>query len=67
VIGVAPPDHIIESGPGWAPVLGRIGGAGARRWLATTWGRNRAFTTAITTAALAVLALLTSAGAFGGR
>jgi NADH:ubiquinone oxidoreductase subunit 2 (subunit N) len=67
VIGVAPPDQILESGAGWAPVLERIGGTGMRRWLATTWGRNRAFTTAIVSAALAVLALLTAAGVFGGR
>ena len=67
VIGVAPPDHIIESGAGWAPVLERMGGTGTRRWLATTWGRNRAFTTAIVAATLAVLALVTSAGVFGGR
>jgi len=38
-----------------------------RRWLATNWAHNRAFTTAIVAAALAVLAILTSAGLFEGR
>ena len=66
-IGVAPPDQVIESGVGWAPRFDRPGGNGARRWLVTTWGRNRAFTTAIVTAGLAALALVTAAGVFGGR
>jgi formate hydrogenlyase subunit 3/multisubunit Na+/H+ antiporter MnhD subunit len=67
VIGVAPPDQIIEASAGWGPTVVRIRGVGARRWLATSWDRNRAFTTAVIAAALAVLSVLTSAGVFGGH
>jgi hydrogenase-4 component F len=67
VIGVAPPDHIIEAADGWRPRIEPIGGAGLRRWLTWTWDRNRPFTTAVVAALLAVLALLTAAGVLGGR
>lgn len=67
VIGVAPPDQILEAGSGWGPQFQPMGGTGVRRWLATNWAHNRAFTTAIVAAALAVLAILTSAGLFEGR
>jgi len=67
VIGVAPPDHIIETPSGWGPRFVRMSGTGFRRWLALNWDRNRPFTTAVLAAALAALALVTSAGVFGGR
>ena len=67
VIGVAPPDHIIVSSPHWAPRFGGPRHAGIRSWVVTTWTANRAFTTAVMAAALAVLALATSAGLFAAR
>jgi formate hydrogenlyase subunit 3/multisubunit Na+/H+ antiporter MnhD subunit len=66
-IGVAPPDHIIETSSGWAPRFVGMGGTGVRRWLAMNWDRNRPFTTAVVAAALAGLALVTSAGVLGGH
>jgi len=67
VIGVAPPDHILETPVGWYPRFERPAAMGPRRWLLRTWDRNRGFTTAIVAAGLAVLALLTSAGVFGSH
>lgn len=65
VIGVAPPDHVLEPVDAWRPRLGQIGGVGLGRWLAGAWDANRSFTTTIVAAALALLALITAAGIFG--
>jgi hydrogenase-4 component F len=65
VIGVAPPDHVLEHPDAWRPRVGAIAGVGLRTWVARAWDANRSFTTTIVTALLAVIALAASAGLFG--
>ena len=65
VIGVAPPDHVLEHPEAWRPHLGSMGGVGARAWLTTAWDGNRSFTTTVVAAALALVALAAAAGLFG--
>ena len=65
VIGVAPPDHVLEHPDAWRPRLGSIRGTGVRAWLSTAWDANRSFTTTVVAAALALVALAAAAGLFG--
>ena len=66
MIGLAPPDRVGEPVMPWRPRVARPDKTGLRHWLRRTWDGNRAFTTASLAALLAVLALTTAAGAFGG-
>jgi NADH:ubiquinone oxidoreductase subunit 2 (subunit N) len=65
-IGFARPDR--SGGPlgAWRPVVERLDVTALRPWLRTTWNANRAFTSASVALLLALLAMGTSAGAFGG-
>lgn len=64
-IGLSRPDRVLEPVDAWRPRVVAADLTGLRRWLATTWDLNRAFSTATIAALLGVLALATSAGAFG--
>jgi NADH:ubiquinone oxidoreductase subunit 2 (subunit N) len=66
VIGLWSPDRVLEPVNAWRPKLTPPDLTGLRRWLRTTWLANRAFTTVGVAVLLGVLALATSAGAFGG-
>ncbi len=66
VIGLAPPDRVGGPVMPWRPHVARPDLGALRHWLRGTWDGNRAFTTASLAAFLAVLALATAAGAFGG-
>jgi hypothetical protein len=65
VIGLSRPDRVLEPVDAWRPYLVAPDLTGMGRWFATTWDLNRAFSTAAIAALLGVLALATSAGAFG--
>ena len=66
VIGLSRPDRILEPDDAWRPVIKRVDLTALRPWLATMWTSNRSFTTAAIAFALAVVALATASGAFGG-
>ena len=66
VIGLGRPDRVVEPRSAWRPHLSRPDVTAVRPWLGRTWDTNRAFTTATVAILLGVLALATSAGAFGG-
>jgi formate hydrogenlyase subunit 3/multisubunit Na+/H+ antiporter MnhD subunit len=66
VIGLSTPDRVGEPVMPWRPRVARPDLTAIRHWLRGTWDGNRAFTTAALAAMLAVLALATAAGAFGG-
>ena len=66
VIGLSRPDRILESDDAWRPVIKRVDLTSLRPWLATMWTSNRSFSTAAIAFALAVVALATASGAFGG-
>jgi NADH:ubiquinone oxidoreductase subunit 2 (subunit N) len=65
-IGLAPADHVLEPIEAWRPRMAPYDRRAKRRWLRTTWDANRAFSTASVALLLGLLALATSAGAFGG-
>jgi NADH-quinone oxidoreductase subunit N len=65
-IGLAEPDRVVEPVDAWRPRVAPPDLTALRRWMRTTWDGNRAFTTASVALLLGVLALATSAGAFGG-
>jgi hypothetical protein len=66
VIGLSRPDRIGEPLMAWQPRVARPDPSAIRHWVRRTWDGNRAFTTASLALLLAVLALATAAGAFGG-
>lgn len=66
VIGLARPDRVVEPVNAWRPVVEPLDITAVRPWLRTTWNANRAFSTASVAALLGLLAIATSAGAFGG-
>ena len=65
-IGLSRPDRLVQPLDTWYPRITPPDLTGVRAWLRTTWDVNRAFSTAMVAALLGVLALATSAGAFGG-
>jgi hypothetical protein len=65
-IGFARPDRATGPLAAWRPVVTELDLTAVRPWLRTTWDVNRAFTSALIALLLALLALGTSAGAFGG-
>ena len=66
VIGLSRPDRVLDPVNAWRPHLTLPDLTGLGRWLRTTWVANRAFTTGCVAVLLGLLALATSAGAFGG-
>ena len=66
VIGLLRPDRVIEPGATWRPTIRALDLTAIGPWLHATWAANRAFTTAVVAAGLGLLAVATSAGAFGG-
>ncbi len=66
VIGLLPPDRLVEPVDAWRPVVTRLDLTAMRPWLTTTWDANRAFSTGAIAFVLAILALATAGGAFGG-
>lgn len=67
-IGLGRPDRVVDPVGTWMPRLAvpDRGASGLRAWVAGGWEVNRAFTTATVAVLLALLALATSAGGFGG-
>ena len=65
-IGLARPDRVLEPVNAWRPRVTPPDLTAMRGWLRRTWDANRAFGTATIAVLLAVLAVATSAGAFGG-
>ena len=66
VIGLLPPDRLVEPVDAWRPVVKRLDLTAVRPWLTATWDANRAFSTGAIAFVLAILALATAGGAFGG-
>jgi NADH-quinone oxidoreductase subunit N len=66
VIGLSRPDRVLDPVNAWRPQLTLPDLTGLGRWLRMTWISNRAFTTGSVAILLGLLALATSAGAFGG-
>jgi hydrogenase-4 component F len=64
-VGLAPADRVVEPIDAWRPRLTPFDTTASRRWLRTTWDTNRAFSTASIALLLGLLAVATSAGAFG--
>ncbi len=65
-VGLGRPDGPLEPEIGWRPRVGRLDLTALGGWWGTTWDTNRAFTGAMVATLLGLLALATSAGAFGG-
>lgn len=65
-VGLARPDGSAEPGAGWRPHLARIDLTAPGSWWASTWDANRGFSSALIAMLLGLLAVATSAGAFGG-
>ena len=65
-IGLARPDGPADPENHWRPRVERLDLIAPSAWWATTWGRNRAFSSALIAALLGLLAVATAAGAFGG-
>lgn len=65
-IGLSRPDRVVEPIAAWRPTIQALDLTAMGPWLHTTWIANRAFTTAALAALLGLLAVATSAGAFGG-
>ncbi len=65
-IGLSRPDRVLEPIDAWRPRVTPPDLTATRRWLGATWDGNRAFSSATVAALLGLLALATSAGAFGG-
>ena len=66
VIGFLRPDRVLEPVDAWRPVVKPLDLTAVRPWLSTTWDANRAFSTGAIALVLAVMALATAGGAFGG-
>jgi hypothetical protein len=66
VIGLRRADRVVAPVDAWRPRLTPPDVTALRPWLHSTLDANRAFTTALVAALLGLLALATSAGAFGG-
>lgn len=66
VVGLSRPDRVLDPVNAWRPHLTRPDLTALGRWLRTTWLANQAFTTGSVAVLLGLLALATSAGAFGG-
>ena len=66
LIGLAHPDRVVEPVDAWRPHVTPPDRTALRHWARTTWDTDRAFTTAAVSLLLGLLALATSAGAFGG-
>jgi len=64
-IGLRRPDRALEPVDAWRPHVVAPDVTAFRRWVFNTWDLNRAFSTATIAALLGLLALATSAGAFG--
>jgi NADH-quinone oxidoreductase subunit N len=65
-IGLDRPAGPVDPATDWRPHLQRLDLMAPLAWLRTTWDLNRAFSGAVIAALLGLLALATSAGAFGG-
>lgn len=65
-VGLRRPDRIGEASDAWLPRISPPDVTALGAWLRTTWGANRAVGTAVVALLLALLALGTAAGAFGG-
>ena len=65
-VGLARPDGPSEPEAGWRPRVARLDLTAVGGWWRTTWEQNRVFSSALIAALLALLALVTAAGAFGG-
>lgn len=66
-VGLARPDGTAEPGAGWRPRVVRIDLTAPGHWWTSTWDANRGFSSALIAMLLGLLAVATSAGAFGGR
>ncbi len=66
VIGLRRPDRVLDPVDAWRPVVTPLDVTAIRPWLSTTWQANRAFSTGAIAFVLAVTALATAGGAFGG-
>lgn len=65
-IGLGRPAGPVDPATDWRPHLQRLDLTAPIAWFRTTWDLNRAFSGAVIAALLGLLALATSAGAFGG-
>lgn len=65
-VGLARPDGPADPELGWRPCVKRLDLTALGSWWRTTWEANRAFSSALVAALLGLLAVATSAGAFGG-
>lgn len=65
-VGLARPVDRSGLVPGWRPRLTRIDLTAVEAWAGDLWSRNTAAVAALLTVTLAILALATSAGAWGG-
>jgi len=65
-IGLSRPDGPADPDVDWRPRIERVDLTALGSWWRTNWEANRAFSTGLVAALLGVLALATSAGAFGG-
>ena len=66
MIGFLRPDRVLEPVDAWRPVVKPLDVTAVRPWLSMTWNANRAFSTGLIAFVLAVTALATAGGAFGG-
>jgi NADH-quinone oxidoreductase subunit N len=66
LVGLARPDGVVQPVDAWRPRLTPPDLTAVRAWLGGTWAANRAVTTTWVAALLAVLAIATAGGAFGG-
>lgn len=66
LVGLAPPDGPSELEAGWRPRVDRLDLTALAGWWRKTWEENRVFSSALIAALLALMALVTAAGAFGG-
>jgi formate hydrogenlyase subunit 3/multisubunit Na+/H+ antiporter MnhD subunit len=64
-IGLGRPDGAPDPEIDWRPHVGRVDLTALGSWSRTSWTANRAFTSGVVAILLAMLALATSAGAFG--
>ena len=64
-VGLGRPDGSPERGA-WRPIVGRMDLTAPGAWWRTTWDVNRAFSGALVAVLLALLAVATAVGAFGG-
>lgn len=67
LIGLGRPDGPPDPAVDWRPRIGRIDLTALGSWWRTSWTVNRPFTSGLVAVLLAMLAVATSAGAFGVR